>query len=80
MDKQIKEKFKKALYIKNTKCDNTTLLNKWIDKLGIEVHNNTRRWIDKNLIGFWGNQKVKCTNNSDKIFEVLDEVMQKVKR
>lgn len=81
--KKIKETFKKCGYLKNTKTTledgtDTTLINYLTSELEIPVKNRTKRWIDTCLVGVWGNKKVKCLGKSDKIFEILNSIMEKI--
>ena len=48
------------------------------ETLGIELANRTKGWINSNLIGCWGNKRIRCKQQSDKIFEILNLIMEKL--
>lgn len=86
-EKQIKEMkicFKDCGYIPNTKIklkgkQETTLILILADELNVYIPPRLRGWIKNNLKGVWGNQKIKCNGVSDKIFDILNLMMEKLK-
>lgn len=81
---KIKRDFKNCEYIDNAKIklENgkyTTIVNYLAKELDIPVKNRTQKWINTCLLGFWGNQRVKCLGRSDKIFEILNSIYEKLK-
>ena len=81
---KLKDCFKKCDYIPNKivtlkNGEKTYTLLMLADELDIEVPARLVGWIKQNLTGFWGNKKIKCTGNSDKIFEILNLIMEKLK-
>lgn len=80
----IKQKFIACEYISNVKIklDNgseISIINMLIKELNIPISSRLAGWIDKNLLGCWGNKKCKCKGQSNKIFEILNLVMEKLK-
>lgn len=85
------EKFKKEEYVENVmlkvysedatgiKTHNISLIAYLTDMLGIEIAPRVKGWINKNLKGCWGNIQVKCDAQSNKIFEILNSIMDKLK-
>lgn len=85
------EKFVKGEYVENVKLKiykeiasgikthEISLIAHLTDVLGIEVAPRVKGWINKNLKGCWGNTQVKCDAQSNKIFEVLNSIMDKLK-
>jgi hypothetical protein len=67
----------KKIILKNKK-ETTTLLALARD-LNVNVPPRLVGWIKHNLNGFWGNERVKCNGRSDKIFEILNLIMDKLK-
>ncbi len=81
---EIKEKFLACEYIDNVKIKvvgggEISVINALIKELKIPISSRLAGWIEKNLIGCWGNQKCKCKGQSNKIFEILNLVMEKLK-
>ena len=80
----IRDCFRKCEYLQNKKIalkndkETTTLLILAKD-LDVNVPPRLAGWIKQNLNGFWGNQRVKCNGRSDKIFEILNLIMEKLK-
>ena len=82
--KEIKICFKDCGYIPNRKIllkgeKETTLILILADELGVYVSPRLRGWIKNNLSGVWGNQRIKCHGVSDKIFDILNLMMDKLK-
>lgn len=77
-------RFTSCQYMKNFKIkkDETheiSIIGYFIDMLDIDTSPRLKGWIEKNLVACWGNKKVKCLGRSDKIFEVLNLIMEKLK-
>ena len=82
--KMAKNQFINCKYLKNSKIhiDTThdiSIIGYFIDRLDIDVPPRLKGWVENNLIACWGNTKVKCVGESDKIFEVLNLIMEKLK-
>ena len=80
----IKARFKSCDYISNERIvledgTDTSVLLFLMDALEIKVHKRIKNWIKLNLVGFWGNKSVKCNGHSNKIFGILNLIMEKLK-
>ncbi len=80
----IRDCFRKCEYLQNKKIilkdkEETTTLLALARDLNVNVPPRLVGWIKHNLNGFWGNQRVKCVGRSDKIFEILNLIMDKLK-
>lgn len=80
---EIKRKFLACEYIENEtiKYNGTriSVIGALIKDLKIKVPNRLSGWIESNLIGCWGNKKCKYIGQSNKIFEILNTIMSKLK-
>jgi len=81
---KIKRDFKNCEYIDNSKIKMndgkyTTIINYLAKELQIPIKSRTQKWIDTCLLGMWGNKRVKCLGRSDKIFEILNSIYEKIK-
>lgn len=79
----IKDCFRKCEYLQNKKIvlknkEETTTLLLLAKDVDVIVPRRLIGWIKQNLNGFWGNQRVKCNGRSDKIFEILNLIMEKL--
>ena len=57
----------------------TTIINYLAKELQIPIKSRTQKWIDTCLLGMWGNKRVKCLGRSDKIFEILNSIYEKIR-
>lgn len=81
---EIKNKFVNLECVKNRKIKltdvkETTVIVELSKCLGISIPPKLTWWINNNLICVWGNKSYKCKGHSDKIFEILNEIMKKLK-
>jgi hypothetical protein len=84
---KLKETFLACNYIKNSKIKEkvgkttheNSILGVFCDRLDIRVGYKTRSFIDNNVVGFWGNKKIKASGHSYKIVETLNLIMEKLK-
>lgn len=85
---ELKNKFIACDYIENSKIkveDGKTthedsILGIFCDRLGINIHGKTRNFINDNLIGFSGNKSIRVVGSSYKIFEILNLIMEILKK
>ena len=87
-----KEKFAKGEYLENKIYDyyfldtlgtirtrKISIIAFMIDSFNIDLIPSTKGWINKKLIGCWGNKKIRCRTKSVEIFEILNKVAEKIK-
>jgi len=85
---ELKKKFVACDYIENSKIkieDGKTthedsILGIFCDRLDINIHGRTRKFIDNNVVGFCGNKSVRLVGTSYKIFEILNLIMEILKK
>ena len=87
-----KEKFAKGEYLENKiynyyfldtlgtiRTRKISIIAFMIDSFNIDLIPSTKGWINKKLIGCWGNKKIRCRTKSVEIFEILNKVAEKIK-
>ena len=90
--KTMAEKFAKGEYLENKIYDyyfldtlgtirarKISIIAFMIDSFNIDLIPSTKGWINKKLIGCWGNKKIRCRTKSVEIFEILNKVAEKIK-
>lgn len=89
---EAKEKFAKGEYLENKIYDyyfleirgkvnlkRISIIAFMIDSFNIDLIPSTKGWINKKLIGCWGNKKIRCRTKSTEIFEILNKLAEKIK-
>lgn len=85
---ELKKKFLACEYIENSKIKvedgktayENSILGIFCDRLDIKVVGRAKFFMNNNVVGFYGNKKIKSKGQSYKIFETLDLIMKKLKK
>ena len=81
---EVKNKFVNLECVKNKKVKlkngkETTVIVELAKSLSVDISPKLKWWINNNLTCVWGNMTYKCKGHSDKIFEILNEIMARLK-